>query len=417
MQDSLFRHNAVEYQKGKLHGDIFIVPSTSHSLIALLILLWVVVVIVWLATSHFARKETVSGWLEPPSGIVKIYPQSLQGEITQILVTEGQFVEAGQNLLVVNKDQTLISGSSLEQTLLQEYEIQKTLLEQRLSRNHATQSINLQNLALRIEASKQDLDGLNTQIITLQQRQKLLSSRIDNYQSMHATGHVAVVEVDRLLEQRLTLKSDMQSLLREKINRKNEITLLESQLVTLPQEQLNQNHQVQTRLSELTLNIAKVNGQRSQVLKASRKGIVTNLQARIGQQVSSNSPLLSLIPKGEDIRATLLIPVKAAGFIELGQQIEIRYDAFPYQKFGLYQGEITQISDSVMLPGELQSALYNIQEPAYLVHASLATNEIMAYGRPLNLKSGMTLSADIKLSERNLIEWILEPLISLKGRI
>lgn len=417
MQNSLFRTSAVEYQKDRLHGDILIIPSASHTLITLLVLLWVIVVIAWMANSQFARKETVSGWLEPPSGIVKVYPQNLQGKITQILVADGQRVKSGQDLFVINKNQTLATGSSLEQTLFQEYENQKELLKKRLQRNEITQAIDLKNLSIQVNASLQDLAGLETQINTLRERKNLLSSRIENYQSMHATGHIAVIEVDRLLEQRLTLKSDIQSLLREQINRKNQISQLKSQQVTLPQEQLNQNHQIQTRLSELSLKIAQVSGQRTQVIKASRDGVVSNMQAKVGQQVTGDIPLLSLIPEGEDIRATLLIPVKAAGFIALGQQIEIRYDAFPYQKFGLYQGTISQISDYVILPGELQAALHNINEPAYIVHAHLASNEIQAFGKPLNLKSGMTLSADIKLSDRNLIEWVLEPLISLKGRI
>ncbi|GAA0859790.1 HlyD family secretion protein [Aliiglaciecola litoralis] len=417
MQDRLFRENAIEHQKCKLHGDVLIIPAMSHTLVVLILTLWLVAVFAWLVTSQYARQETVAGWLEPPSGIVKVFSHQLDGKIQQVLVNEGQQVTKGQSLVIVNGDRTLLSGSSLQATLLQEYATQKNLINEQLGRLQTTHSIAMRNIQRNMDATQLDLSGLESQISTLKKRQDLIAARYHNYQQMRLKGHVATIDLDRLLEQKLALQSDAQALLRERANLINRLQLFESELITTPQNHLNDSRQLKTKLSELSLNIAQLSGQQSVVIKASRDGVVANLQAKVGHQVAGNTPLLSLIPINSVIQAKLLIPVKAAGFIEKGQQLEVRYDAFPYQKFGLYQGTITQISDTVLLPGELDFAPLNSSEPVYLVYADLQSQTVSAYGKPLRLKSGMTLSADVTLSERTLFEWVLDPILSLKGRM
>ena len=113
----------------------------------------------------------------------------------------------------------------------------------------------------------------------------------------------------------------------------------------------------------------------------------------------------------------LLIPVRSVGFIESGQSLAIRYDAFPYQKFGIYQGKVSQLSKTLLLPNELLNAPTLVNEPVYRVTALLDKPNVQAYGKDFSLKPGMTLSADISLGDRSLIQWLLEPIYSLKGRI
>ena len=106
-----------------------------------------------------------------------------------------------------------------------------------------------------------------------------------------------------------------------------------------------------------------------------------------------------------------------ASFLREGQALHIRYDAFPYQKFGVQTGEITNISPSLILPGELIDVPISINEPAYLVTAKISANEILAYGNNISLKAGMTFSADVHLSQRTLMEWLMEPIYSIKGKL
>ncbi len=145
--------------------------------------------------------------------------------------------------------------------------------------------------------------------------------------------------------------------------------------------------------------------------------MISGLQVKAGYTIDSSRPLLTLLPKNADIQARIAVPVRSAGFLRKGQALHIRYDAFPYQKFGVQSGEIVNISPSLVLPGELTDIPISISEPAYLVTATLNTKEILAYGNNISLKAGMTFSADVDLSQRTLMEWLMEPLYSITGKL
>ncbi|WJG09866.1 HlyD family efflux transporter periplasmic adaptor subunit [Aliiglaciecola sp. LCG003] len=417
MQEGLFRQRALEHQQDRLHGEVLLIPSTSIVIVTSCVFIWLVAVFVWLVGSQYARQETVSGWLEPSNGVVKIFPQSANGRIKQVLVSEGQSVTAGQELVVIQGDRTLSDGSNLEKTLLDEYSTQQKLVYAQLETSQSLHNVALANAKLKLAAAKDDLFSLSAQIDTLTKRQTLLKARIISYRGINANGHIANIELDKLEEQQLALQSEEQALLREQIQRVNQQQILESQLVTLPQSHQDDVNQLKAHLSELSLKVTQLSSQQGHIIKASRAGTVSNLQAYQGQRIDATVPLLSIVPDDTDIQAKLLVSVRAAGFIAPGQKLEIRYDGFPYQKFGLYAGEVTQVSDSIILPGEVHATPVNIQEPVYLVHATLSSQQVSAYGKNIDLKSGMTLSADVQLDERSLLEWIFEPLLSLRGRM
>lgn len=417
VQQSLFRTKAIEHQKDRLHGEVLLTPSLSHLLPALFISLWLIALFAWLVNSQYARQETVSGWLEPSKGVTKIYAHDATGHIQKLLVEEGQNVKAGEALVVINRGKTMLSGAGVESTQLKEYKSQQRLIEQQLARMETKNAIEMSNIQQDLYASRSELSKINEQINTLKSRQKLVVSRLDNYSEMNRQGHITDIEIDRLLEQQLSLKNEEQRLIRERISANNQIALLSSKAKMTPFTQLDNESILRVKLSELALNIAQMQGQKEYVLGANSDGVVNNLQIKEGQQVWATTPLMSVLPENSEIVAKLLIPVKAAGFVKPGQQIDVRYDAFPFQKFGLYKAEVVHVSNTAILPNEAAKIPIQFNEPVYLVQAHLIASSVSAYGKDLPLKSGMTLSGDIRLSERSLLEWMLEPLVSLRGRL
>ena len=188
-------------------------------------------------------------------------------------------------------------------------------------------------------------------------------------------------------------------------------------MAILPNEYENQIDDLKRNISDIRQNLTQLDSQRSYTIKAPKDGVISSLQVREGQQTLINQSLLTIVPANSKLEIKLLIPVRAAGFVEADQNIEIRYDAFPYQKFGVYSGTIKSISSSLLLPDEVNKSPVPIQEPVYLVRAELNSRKIEAYGQELSLKIGMTLSADIKLKDRSLLEWLLEPLYTLHGKL
>ncbi len=417
MQTSLFRKQAVEHQKSQLLGEILVLPKTSYLVIGSVITVWFLAIVIFLISSSYARTETVKGWLEPTNGVVKVYPEQSMGKIKSVLVSNGEYVQEGQNLLRISDERVLSSGSSLEEDLLKEYQRQQKYLSDQKQRLESIKKMQFEDVQMRISAAKQDLERLDKQILTVEQRNALIREQVQDLRKMKEKGHVAKTTLNDFQSQSLSLQSDLQALQREKIRQNNTLQLLNSQLVIIPEEYQNSINSIHTKLSEVSLKITQLNSRGAYIIKAPRDGVVTSLQANIGQKIISDKPLLSIVPKESDIEAKLLVPVSAVGFLEAGQEVELRYDAFPYQKFGLYKGKILQISESILLPNEIISAPVAIAQPVYLARAKLTTPFVNAYGKQIDLKSGMTLYADIKLGERSLLEWVFEPLFSLQGRV
>jgi membrane fusion protein len=417
MQSNLFRKQALEHQKNRLHGDVMVMPAHSYIHICIFLLIWLIALITWLATSSYTRQQTVQGWLEPSSGIVKIFAETSNGKIRQVLVREGEFVSEGQPLLIVNGDRIMSNGSSLETTLLQQFQYQTSIITEQIERSKVIQQMQQQDIDQQISAAKLDLQQLDAQIDTLEKRKNLLAKRVNNFRDMTDSGHISTTDLDNLLEQQLALQNDYQALQRERVNLHERVQHLHTQSRLKPQEYQNELASYNRQLSDIEKDSLQLEGRRAYTLRAPRAGVIANLQAQLGQKTDSALPLLSIVPTNSDIEAKMLVPVSSAGFIQAGQHIDIRYHAFPFEKFGLYKGKITSISDSIIMPNEVHSSPIKVNQPAYLIKAKLMQTHVDAYGKPVNLKAGMTLSADVQLSERSLFEWLLEPVYSLQGRI
>ena len=126
-----------------------------------------------------------------------------------------------------------------------------------------------------------------------------------------------------------------------------------------------------------------------------------------------------MLPGDGALEAELLVPSRAIGFIEPGDKVLLRYQAYPYQKFGHHLGHVARISRSALSNGELGALVGNAQqgEPFYRITVALARQDVTAYGKAEPLKPGMLLEADVLGEKRRLIEWVFEPLYSLKGKV
>ena len=131
-----------------------------------------------------------------------------------------------------------------------------------------------------------------------------------------------------------------------------------------------------------------------------------------GQSVRTGEPLLRILPRGSRLQAELLVPSRAIGFMDPGDRVQLRYQAYPYQKFGHHTGRVVRIARSAVKP-----AAGGNGEPLYRVLVQLDSQAIRAYGKAEPLRPGMLLDADILGARRKLYEWVLEPLYSVTGRL
>jgi membrane fusion protein len=153
------------------------------------------------------------------------------------------------------------------------------------------------------------------------------------------------------------------------------------------------------------------------IVAAPSDGFVGAVVVEPGQTVLPGTALATLLPADTTLEAHLYSPSRSIGFVKPGQDVLLRYLAYPHQKFGSHHARVSAISANAMNAADLGFApLDGSREPLYRIKAQLDAQAIEAYGRREPLQPGMQVEADVLLDRRRLIEWVFEPLLSLAGR-
>jgi membrane fusion protein len=169
-------------------------------------------------------------------------------------------------------------------------------------------------------------------------------------------------------------------------------------------------------MSELQQGSVQEEAKRENVIRAPVAGVFTNVAATRGEAVADEAPLAMVVPKGSGLHAQLLVPTRAIGFVQPGQEVVLRYDAFPFQRFGQYRGTVERVSRTVWSAGEKVGQV-TVREPVYRVDVRLDAQYIVSGDQKLALRPGMSVNADILQEKRKVWEWVFEPILSLKQRM
>ncbi|CAK1900836.1 Toxin secretion, membrane fusion protein [Vibrio crassostreae] len=199
-----------------------------------------------------------------------------------------------------------------------------------------------------------------------------------------------------------------------------EIAQIQTQQQLLPEQHNLKLLEIQQQISLLQAQKVELNSEYEFTQKAPKQGTVTvtvtAIQAKVGSQVSPSTPILSIIPTNSPLELELLLPTRSAGFVQQGNTVNIRFDAFPYQKFGLMTGALTSIDKALILPSD-KALPIQTEQAMYRVTASLPNQFMNAYGEEFPLKTGMLAEADIILETRTLLEWLLDPIYAIQGKL
>jgi membrane fusion protein len=170
---------------------------------------------------------------------------------------------------------------------------------------------------------------------------------------------------------------------------------------------------LRNELAATEQRMSEINSRRAYTIRAPAAGRVSMLQATVGQTADPRRLQLEILPSNSVLQAELFIPTRAAGFVQVGQEVRLLYEAFPYQKFGTYKGRIIKLSQTILTATDVYGPVA-LKEPAYKATVALARPDIDADGKKITLQSDMLLTADIVLERRSILGWLLNPLFSAK---
>jgi hemolysin D len=409
------------------------------------IVLWIVCLLalllfIWAAFGKLDIVATAEGKLVPQS-LVKIVQPAEAGVVKQILVKEGDVVQAGQVLLrldttLARADKASI-GSDLAMQRMQERRILAELgsalfimksgddaalfaqVQAQLQARRKAQQDTLEQERFLLAKAQGEQRSANEQLAKLQQTLPTYQKSAQAYQQLEKEGFIGQIASAEKQREALEKTKDLDSQ-RESVKALD--ATIAAQNKRIAQIQSAQASELQKELSEVRAKIEQLRPSLDKSayreglmeLRAPQAGTVKDLATTTeGAVVQPASVLLTLVPQGEALYADVMIKNEDIGFVQPGQSAQVKLAAFPFQKYGLLQGKVIHVSadasESNANPAQASNAQAN--QAIYKARLQLEQQHLIApsTGQKLAAGAGMQVSAEIHQGRRTVLEYLLSP--------
>lgn len=377
-----------------------------------------------------------------PDGNIKVIQSLEGGVITAIHVEEGQHVTEGQLLIELD---TTINQAELDKltTSLETAKVERSILKaamegnveaiERLIKENShlnidpdillrqkelgvliqSSQIEKQNaLSTSVNQSGNELDIAKKNLSLTETKITILETEITKLKELTTSG--AVPEKDLTDKENELLLTQQQKALQQ-----SQIALYQSQVTGKVNDKTMNNVDYQKNLMEelvtkdkaimdLSKEVEKIAKRLSlQIITAPVDGIVQGVGANtIGGIVSSEKPIVTIVPDNTSLVLEAMVLNKDIGFIHTGQQVDIKLDTFPFQKYGVLQGEIIHISPDAV-EDEKKGYVYKIK-------VKPLTTTLRVEQKNMSISPGMTAEAEVKTGKRRIIEFFLPGIEEVK---
>lgn len=408
-EESLFREVAVSAFSKRNYGRPIVNKPKSWFYFSAMLLFMVTIVIWFLATSSYSRKEAVFGWLAPKDGLIRINV-SQGGLVEQVLFQQGDIVEKGKPLFIISEEKKLISGTGSSDDILAKLSLEKAEIELQIQLESDSSAFAIKNATLLLTQLRIEKIEVKKQIEQQKERLILQNEMFNKYQRLHD---------DELAVSFLELQSEKESYLSQKqalAAQKQRLVILEREIINTAAILTDRPLSSQQAKSELKRRLIDISNRQTQAetlgshaILSPISGSIATLEVQAGNTVYPQQLLASLLPEDADLFAEVYIPSRAIGFIKPKQEVRVMYAAFPHQRFGAANGIVLEVSNTVLRPEEIPTSI-GLEEPAYKARIQLQQQSMQGFGEIMPLRPGMALQAEIILEKRSFLQWILEPL-------
>jgi len=296
-----------------------------------------------------------------------------------------------------------------------------TIITQLQNNNRTT----LDNLQPQLEQYEKAHKVSQDMVASAQQGLDAMKQSMLNYGAYQRKG---LINTDQLINQRYLFyqqQTSFQSLNTQSIQESLQITNLRSELVTRAADFDNQISQYGVQRNDLDRQLAEADAKGSLLITAPTDGKISSLSVTPGQMVNAGDSLAQLVPaKNSPFFLVAWLPNESVPYVKPGEEINIRYEAYPFEKYGQFPGRVESVSSAPVSEQELNSyssAPKNpngtVSGPYYKVIVSLDKSQLNWHGETLNLSSGMKAESTMFLEKRPLYQWMLSPYYSMKKSV
>ncbi len=403
-------------------------------------LVFLVALLLWAIFGRLDIVAVAEGKLVPDT-YLKIVQPADSGVVKEILVKEGQSVRTGQVLMRMDTAlsdsdlKSLTTDSQNKQLALRRIDAQLagTLFTRRAddpaelyAQIHAQYLANRQAYDNAMAQERATLEKAKHDLIAAQEVQKKLQQTLPHYREQEAA-------FEKLMKDGFAGKLMYTDKQRERIEKEQDLRAQEA-VIAAARDTINQEERkigqitadYRRQLQSERVDIANQYEKASQELakqehrhgylelKAPQDGVVKDLATHtIGTVASPGTILMTLVPKDENLRAEVWVKNDDIGFVRVAQPAKIKLAAFTFQKYGMLDGEVSNVSADAAEQGAGETAQSQAKsartETAYKTLVNLKSQYLDADGERYRLTPGMQVSAEIHLGTRSVLEYLLSP--------
>jgi len=412
----LFRQESEDARANSWLGKVLLTRPLSFSVLTIVAIVMVGAIAAFFTFGEYTRKARVNGVIAPVHGVVRIVAP--QGGVVQALeVWEGMPIESGEAIVTLADaragDMRGTVAQSVATRMSERFHALVMQREHVIAGMRAEQSL----LSRRRASLDREATMLEGELSTQARRHALARQALERALGLQANGFISPAAVDRDRDAVLEHEGRAETLRRSRAGLVREAEAADSEAQSSYQRAQAQVASIDAQLAALDLERIERQLQYRATIVAPADGAIATILVEPGQAIVPGTIVATLIPADDQLEAQLFAPSRSIGFVRTGQEVLLRYLAYPHQKFGSHAARITAIARNPLPPADLGFApVDGSREPLYRIKAEIGAQTIAAYGREEPLQVGMQVEADIRLDRRRLIEWIFEPLLSLSGR-
>jgi hemolysin D len=422
------------------HDTLNTLPKLWSRGLLYLTLVFTAILLPWAAFSQVDEVGTAQGRLEPKGNTIRL-DAPVAGTVETISVREGQPVQKGQPLMALQSD---IVNADLQQAQVK--------LEGLLNRKTQLMAIKSQLESSFSTARQQVKAQAVSQQATIDKAQKQQNSLQDSVsliQNLLEKDHVKIARLNALSQQGAIPRSQVEDAERIMIQNSQQLQKTQTDIQQAQAEVQKQQSEYQRIMRDGELSLSdktkQVKELQSQIIDAqSEAGQTQNLikslqyqrQQRVlyspangtlfqlliqqpGAVVQPGQAIAQIAPKTARLVFRAQMDNRETGFLRVGLPAKLKFDAYPFQDYGLIPGKVNWISPTSD-PSPSADAASVVPSPSapksnrFTVEIELAQTTIQAKGKAIALKAGQTATAEIIIRQRRVLDLFLDPFRKLK---
>lgn len=415
----MFRQEALDNRKMKWRGRAILLPGMPLWLTMLGSIAFITAFLTFVIAGTYSRRVNVSGEVTTWPRAVNIY-SGVQGFIVRQFVHEGQSIKKGDPIYQIDVSKSTRSGVVTDNQR-RDIENQLVRVDNIISRLAESKKITLNTLEKqRLQYS--DAFRLSSDIIRqAAEGIKIMKNNMENYRNYQSKGLITQDQLTNQVALYYQQQNNLLSLSGQNEQNALQITSLESQIQTQAADFDNRIYQMELQRYELQKELVDTDVGGEIIIRALSDGKVDSLSVTVGQMVNAGDSLLQVIPENiENYYLIIWVPNDAVPYISAGDKVNIRYEAFPAEKFGQFSATVKTISKTPASTQEMQTYkgapqnTLGISVPWYKVIVKPEKQIISYDGKSLPLENGMKAESTLFLEKRRIYQWMLSPFYDMK---